>query len=56
MAKHSPSREPKFHQAEMLDGVGRSTKAELAVEIRGWVFRRLVISKLYVQQGLVIRE
>lgn len=42
--KHSPRRDPKFHHAEMLDGVGRSTSASLAILMRGCVFRRLAIS------------
>lgn len=43
MIKQSPKREPKFHQAEMLVGVGRSTSASLAIFRRGWVFRRVAI-------------
>lgn len=42
--RHSPRREPKFHQAEMFEGAGRSTSASFAILRRGWVFRRLVIS------------
>lgn len=41
--KHSPKREPKFHQAEMLEGAGRSARASLVIFNRGWVFRRLAI-------------
>lgn len=41
--RHSPRREPKFHQTEILEGVGRSTSAWLAIFSRGWVFRRLAI-------------
>lgn len=43
MIKQSPSREPKFHQAEMFDGVGRSTTMSFAIFISGWVLRRLAI-------------
>lgn len=45
--KHMPNREPKFHQAEILEGVGRSTTAPLAILRRGWVFRRLAIRCFY---------
>lgn len=33
--KHSPRRDPKFQSAEILDGVGRSTNAPLAIFISG---------------------
>lgn len=36
-----PSRDPKFHQAEMFDGVGRSMRASLMVLNSGWFLRRL---------------
>jgi hypothetical protein len=38
--RHRPRREPKFHQAEMLIGAGRSTSALLAILMAGWDFRR----------------
>ena len=41
--RQSPSRDPKFHQAEMFEGVGRSTTMSFAIFIRGWVLRRLAI-------------
>lgn len=41
--RQRPRREPKFHQAEMLEGAGRSTRASFAILSRGWVFRRLAI-------------
>lgn len=47
--KQRPSKEPKFHQAEMFDGVGRSTTASLAIFSKGWVLRRLAISVLIVE-------
>lgn len=47
--KHSPRRDPKFHHTEILDGVGRSTSASLAIFISGWVFRRLAIMVLVVE-------
>lgn len=34
-AKQSPSREPKFHQTEMFEGAGRSTRASFAIFSRG---------------------
>lgn len=37
--KQTPRREPKFHHAEMLAGVGRSMKEPLMILRRGWVFR-----------------
>jgi len=37
--RQRPSRDPKFHQAERFLGEGRSTRAELAMDIRGWFFR-----------------
>lgn len=36
-----PSRDPKFHQAEMFDGVGRSIRELLIIFKRGWDFRIL---------------
>lgn len=41
--KHSASRDPKFHHAEMLAGAGRSTRASLASLSSGCFFRRLAI-------------
>lgn len=43
MIRHSPSREPKFHQMEMLDGVGRSMNAPLTIFRSGCVFRILLV-------------
>lgn len=47
--RQSPRREPKFHQTEILAGVGRSTTASFASFSRGWVFRRLAIKVLVVE-------
>lgn len=47
--RQRPKREPKFHQAEMLEGVGRSTRASLAIFSSGCVFRRLAICVLVVE-------
>lgn len=41
--RQRPSREPKFHHAEMLEGAGRSISASLAIFRRGWVLRKLAI-------------
>jgi hypothetical protein len=41
--KHIPKIEPKFHHAEMLIGAGRSTKALLAILIKGCLFRVFII-------------
>ena len=41
VVKQIPSRDPKFHQAEMFDGVGRSIRELLIVFRRGWDFRML---------------
>ena len=43
VARHRPRRDPKFHQAEMFDGAGRSTSAPFAIFRSGWVLRRLAI-------------
>lgn len=39
--RQSPSNDPKFHQAEMFGGVGRSIKEELIILMMGWCFRML---------------
>lgn len=41
VARQMPRRDPKFHQAEMFDGVGRSIRASLMVLSNGWFLRRL---------------
>lgn len=48
--RQRPSREPKFHQAEILEGAGRSTNASLAIFRRGWVLRRLAIMVFIVEK------
>lgn len=37
--RQTPRREPKFHQYEMFDGVGRSINELLIIFNMGWVFR-----------------
>lgn len=39
--KQMPRRDPKFHQAEILDGVGRSIRESLMTFSRGWFLRKL---------------
>lgn len=39
ITKHSPSREPKFHQMERFIGAGRSTNEKFITFRRGWCFR-----------------
>lgn len=42
--RHTPNKEPKFHQVEMLDGVGRSMNEWLIILSKGCDLRVLVIS------------
>lgn len=37
--RHSPRRDPKFHQIERLHGAGRSISEEFTIRMRGCVFR-----------------
>jgi len=37
--KQSPSKDPKFHQAEIFEGAGKSTNLLLIILIRGWFNR-----------------
>lgn len=41
--RHIPSNDPKFHHAEIFDGVGRSTRALFIILSRGWVFMIFII-------------
>lgn len=43
IVKHTPSKDPKFHHDEMLDGVGRSINDSFIILISGWFFRTFVI-------------
>lgn len=52
--KHTPNKDPKFHQAEMFTGAGRSTKALLAILIKGCDFRMFNITKQNCVKGLHI--
>lgn len=49
MIRQMPRREPKFHQAEILDGVGRSMNEWLIILINGWVLRMFVIIVFIVE-------
>ena len=37
--RQKPSKEPKFHQMNKLDGAGRSIKEAFKIRRSGWVFR-----------------
>lgn len=39
--RQTPRRDPKFHQIEMFDGVGRSIRELLMIFSRGWFLRML---------------
>lgn len=52
--RQRPSREPKFHHTEMLDGAGRSISALLAIFKSGWVLRRLAIKVFVVEVTTVV--
>ena len=41
VARQMASRDPKFHQAEMLEGAGKSIRELLIIFSRGWDLRML---------------
>lgn len=41
--RHIPSNDPKFHHAEIFEGVGKSTKALFMILSNGWVFMIFII-------------
>lgn len=41
VTRQMPRSDPKFHQVEMLEGVGRSIRESLMIFRRGWFLRRL---------------
>lgn len=43
--KQRPKRDPKFHQAEMFEGAGRSITALFIILMRGWVVRSVAIKR-----------
>ena len=47
VVRQTASREPKFHQAEMFDGAGRSIRELLIIFSRGGDFRMLGAIKFY---------
>lgn len=48
--RQTASKEPKFHQAEMLDGAGRSIRELLIIFSRGWDFRILGAISLFLDK------
>ena len=48
--RKTANREPKFHQAEMLDGAGRSIRELLIIFSRGWDFRMLGAISLFLDK------
>lgn len=52
IARHSPSKDPKFHQDEMLEGLGRSITALLMIFNRGDILRTGVFINLLVVEVL----
>lgn len=52
--RQTASRDPKFHQAEMLEGAGRSTKELLIIFSRGWDLRMLGAIRRSVRSGLLL--
>lgn len=46
--RQMPRRDPKFHQAEMLEGVGRSMNEPLIIFSRGWDLRIVGVIKVFV--------
>lgn len=53
VAKQMARREPKFHQAEMLEGAGRSIRELLIIFSRGWDLRMLGAISESVLLGLL---
>jgi hypothetical protein len=47
-ARQIPSSDPEFHQAIIVDGVGRSTRASFAILNRGCLFRMGLFIVLHV--------
>lgn len=52
--RQRPRREPKFHQIEMLEGVGRSISASLAALRRGLDFRKIAIRVFVVEYTTLV--
>lgn len=48
--RQMPSRDPKFHHVEMLDGAGRSIKASLMILRIWWFLRRLRAIGLFLYE------
>lgn len=50
--KHSPNRDPKFHNVEILEGEGKSIKALFIILIKGDFFRRDIFIRRIVEEDL----
>lgn len=50
VTKHSPKRDPKFHQVEIFEGAGKSITALFIILIRGWVERNVAINEKFVRK------
>ena len=48
--RQTANREPKFHQAEMVDGAGRSISELLIIFSRWWDFRMLGAISLFLDK------
>jgi hypothetical protein len=46
--KHKPNKDPKFHQAEIFEGAGRSTRALLAILNKGCLVRNGLFISYFV--------
>lgn len=53
--RQTANREPKFHQAEMLDGAGRSIRELLIIFSRGWIFECWVPLVYFWISRIVVR-
>lgn len=54
VAKQMASRDPKFHQAEILEGAGRSIRELLIIFSRGWDLRMFGAIRRSVWSGLLL--
>lgn len=48
VVRQIPRRDPKFHQAEMFEGVGKSIRELFTIFRSGWDFRRLGAIRFWV--------
>ena len=55
--KHKASKEPKFHQAEILAGQGKSIKAPFTIFNAGCVFRKdIICAGGYLEDEFTVQE